>query len=190
VDRPVKFSAGRRFRARLAGVAAIVVWLEAAATPALAAESTNPPPAVSDEMRRARQALRELDRFLDHHPLLEDDLRLAPARLGDADYLQSHPELRDFLAANPGVVPALAHEPRHILHRALMLQASEPLRWSEIVQLDPLLDAVAPLEHELARRPELIHDEAFQRTHARLRELLTAHPALGRAFLPAGATRR
>jgi hypothetical protein len=170
----------------LAGVAALVVLLETAATPASAGETANPapPPAAGDETSHARQALRELDRFLDHHPLLEDDLRLVPARLTDAEYLQAHPELREFLAANPGVVPALASEPRHILHHALMQQASEPLRWSEIMQLDPVLDAAAPLEHELARRPELIHDDAFQRANARLREVLTTHPALGRAFLP------
>jgi hypothetical protein len=92
--------------------------------------------------------------------------------------------LREFLAGNPAAVSALALEPRHFLRRALMLQASAPIRWAEIAQLDLLFDPQPELERELERRPELIHDAEFLRTHVILREFLVQHPSLARVFLP------
>jgi hypothetical protein len=151
-----------------------VVPSTAAKTSALAATETT---------RKAHQALRELDRFLDHHPLLEDDLRLTPKLVTESEFLRSNPELREFLLGNPAAVSALALEPRHFLRRALMLQASAPIRWTEIAQLDPLFDQQPELERELERRPELIHDPEFLRSHGKLRDFLVQHPPLARVFL-------
>jgi len=149
-------------------------------TLARASEAT-PPPA---PMTVVRRSLREFDRFLDHHPLVEDDLRLDPALTGDNIYLKKHLELRDFLAANPEVIRGLKHYPRYFLYRALLRQANAPLRYSEITQLRAVLDEHAALERALAENPEAIRDPAFLNEHPLLRDFLNQHAELGQVFLP------
>lgn len=149
---------------------------------ALAQTGTNPPPAAP--LLAVRRAMREFDRFLDHHPLLEDELRLRPALVDDVAYLGRSPELGDFLAANPGVRAGLKLHPRYFLYRALQRQAETPLRFSEIAQLKEVLDAQPALERALNRDAHLIRNPAFLEAHAPLRDFLTDHPELGRVFLP------
>jgi hypothetical protein len=131
-----------------------------------------------------RRALREFDRFLDHHPLLESELRLNPALTGDNAYLKKHAELRDFLGANPEVIRGLGHHPRYFLFRALLRQASSPLRYSDIAQLREVFDAQPDLERALVQNPEAIRDPAFLQEHAVLRDFLIQHPVLGFEYLP------
>ena len=131
-----------------------------------------------------RRSLREFDRFLDHHPLLEHELRLDPALTGDNAFMERHAELRDFLGANPGVVQGLKHYPRYLLYRALLRQASGPLSYSDIALIREVFDAQPDLERALVQNPEAIRDPAFLEEHARLRDFLARHPALGQVFLP------
>jgi hypothetical protein len=145
------------------------------------AQTGEPPPAPAMVVHRA---LREFDRFLDHHPLLEDELRLNPSLIGDIDYLKKHLELSEFLRATPWVIRGLQHYPRYFLYRALLRQASSPLRYSEIAQLREVFDAQPGLEQALVRNPEAIRDPAFLKEHALLRDFLIQHPVLGFEFLP------
>lgn len=139
-------------------------------------------PATPSDLHRVHWALREFDRFLDHHPLLEADLRLDPTRSRDSAYLQKNPDLVEFLAANPDVPVGLKIYPRYFLYRALLRQASEALRYSEVGQLKEVLDQEPALEQALARNPEAIRESVFVQTHPSLRDFLTRHPTLGEAF--------
>src|ERR1017187_365769 len=166
--------------AKLVSVAVMAAQLLGWNTLARASE-VPPPPA---PMTVVRRSLREFDRFLDHHPLLEDDLRLDPALTGDNAYLKKHAELCDFLSANPDVVLGLKHYPRYFLYRALLRQANAPLRYSEIAQLRALLDEQPALERALAANPEAIRDPTFLQEHPPLRDFLDQHVELGQVFLP------
>jgi len=147
------------------------------------ARASEPPPTPAP-MTVVRRSLREFDRFLDHHPLVEDDLRLDPALTGDNAYLKKHPELHDFLGANPDVIRGLKHYPRYFLYRALLRQANAPLRYSEIAQLRAVLDEQPALERALTENPEAIRDPAFLHEHPLLRDFLDQHAELGQVFLP------
>jgi hypothetical protein len=157
--------------------------------PAAAGDAPSPNPlptaAITDQRRAAFQLLRELDRFLDHHPLIEGDLRPDPALLESAAYLEGHPALRQFLDANPEVGAALKSEPRHLLHRALRREANVPLKWSEVVQLDAFLNRSPAVERQLTGNPALIRATGFLATRPQLREFLAQNAALARGFLPA-----
>lgn len=148
------------------------------------ASDATPPAGPPETTHKAYLALREFDLFLNHHPLLEDELRISPQLATNPAFLRANPELRDFLAVNHTVAAALVLEPRHFLHRALIRQANVPLRRTDIVQFDPLFDRAPDLERALARNPESIHDSAFLRTHAELREFFATHSTLSHAFLP------
>lgn len=151
--------------------------LARAANEPAAANSNNEPTSV-------RHALREFDRFLDHHPRLEEELRLHPAYLQDAHYQRRNPALRDFLAANPRLPAGLDLHPHYFLHRALLREATAPLRFFELTPLMELLERQPALAQMLSRKPDAIRDPAFLADHDELHALLRQHPPLDRAFLP------
>lgn len=131
-----------------------------------------------------RRALRDFDRFLDHHPLLEDELRLNPRLATRPDYLEANPELREFLRASPDVAQGLALHPRYFLYRALLRQASAPLPYHDVIQFGDVLDQQPDAEKELVRNPSVIRDESFLRSHPLLRDFILQRPGLAKVFLP------
>ena len=146
------------------------------------------PAAITDQRRATIEALRELDRFLDHHPLIEVDLRLESCLLESPAYVERHPALHQFLTTNPEVGPVLQTEPRHLLRRALRREANTPLRWSDVIRLDAFFDQNAAVEQQLVRNPALILTPGFLAAEPKLREFLAQDAALARGFLPAAST--
>jgi hypothetical protein len=143
-----------------------------------------PTPLLPESRPAVGRALREFDRFLDHHPLLEDRLRLDLQLAANKAFLEQNPELSDFLRANPNVAEGLKTYPRYFLNRALMRQASAPVSFRELAPFKDLFPEQPKLEQELAENPELIRDPAFLESHAALRDFLVQHPVLARVFLP------
>jgi hypothetical protein len=150
------------------------------------AGSTAPPttPPLPISRPAVRRALREFDRFLDHHPLLEDQLRVNPQLSTNQAFLKENPELRDFLRANPKVAEGLKIYPRYFLNRALLRQASAPVSFRELALFRDLFQQQPKLEQELTENPELIRDPVFLESHPALRDFLVQHPVLARVFLP------
>lgn len=177
------FPSTRPHHARLATIVLIGTHLLGGVFFARAGEAPTPALPPSNELSDFRRALREFDRFLDHHPLLEDDLRLAPTLISDPGYLKKTPELRAFLGANPQVARGLDVYPRYFLYRALLRQAGTPLGFPEIAQLKDVFEQEPELAQLLAKTPESIRDPVFLAQHARLRAFLDQHAALRRVFL-------
>lgn len=144
------------------------------------AESVEPP---SPRPGAVRRALREFDRFLAHHPLLEDKLRCNPPLTTNAAFLKSNPDLREFLRVNPNVEAGLKIYPRYFLNRGLLHQASTPLSFKELVPFYDLFLQQPEIQHELTENPELIRVPAFQEAHPALRNVLLEHTALAQAYL-------
>jgi hypothetical protein len=149
------------------------------------AEESSPAPAPfpPKSLSAVRRALREFDRFLDHHPLLEDQLRLDPDLIADQAFLAKTPELRDFLSMNPNVGEGLKAYPRYFLNRGLLRQASAPVSFRELAAFKDLFQQQPELQRELTENPELIRDRAYRESHAALRDCLLQHPALARVFI-------
>jgi hypothetical protein len=143
-----------------------------------------PPPPPPDSRSAMREALREFDRFLDHHPVLEDQLRLDPQLIASRAFAEKNPGLRDFLRANPNASEGVKLYPRYFLYRALLRQASAPVPFKELAPFRELFQQQPKLEQELTENPELIRDPAFLESHPALRDCLIQHPALARVFLP------
>ena len=148
------------------------------------AGSTTATPQQSSSSPEVRRALREFDRFLDHHPLLEDRLRLDPQLSADKVFMGKNPELSDFLRANPNIMEGLRIYPRYYLNRALLRQASAPVSFHELAKFKDLFLQQPKLEQELTRNPELIRDPAYLESHVAVRNFLGQNPALARVFLP------
>lgn len=143
---------------------------------------TTPAPSALPEIRRA---LREFDRFLDHHPLLEDELRCTPALATREPFLERQPALQSLLLANPLVKEGLAIYPRYFLNRALLRQASAPLAFADLAPFKEFFVQHPAIAQALTSRPELIRDTAFLTAQPALHDFLVRHPPLARVFLPA-----
>jgi hypothetical protein len=122
--------------------------------------------------------------------LLENDLRRDPELVADRHYLEKTPELQSFLAGNSGVIEGLRMEPRHLLYRALMREASVPLRYAEVAQLDPFFAAQPAIEREIVENPARIRDRDYLNLHPMLGDFLAQHPLLGRVFQPEPSEKR
>ena len=150
-----------------------------------ASASSAPTPQIAEPREKratAVDATRALDRFLDHHPLLEEKLRVTPRLVDDPDFLTQNPELRDFVRSNPGATARLSIEPRHLLYRALFRQANTPLSLRELEMFAELLDRAPALERTLNEKPESIRDPEFLKRQPALREFLLQRPRLSAAF--------
>jgi len=173
------FSLIRRRCAKRVGIALMAVLLSGGAA---RAQGGLPSPNVAHP--EIRHSLWEFDRFLDHHPLLETQLRLNPALAWDAAYPKKHPELGDFLRTNPVIVDELKRHPRYFLYRALVRQASAPLRYADMAQIREVLDVQPEVERALVLSPEAIRDPVFLQMHPLLWDFLARHPVRGFEFLP------
>jgi len=141
------------------------------------------PASASPEIRpSAADATHALDRFLNHHPLLEDKLRISPQLGRDEAFLTQNPDLRDFAHSNPAAIARLGTDPRHLLYRALLRQANAPMRMREIAVLDELFDREPALERALNANPELIRDPVFLQRQPALQGFLIEQPQLASAF--------
>jgi hypothetical protein len=147
--------------------------------------SPAPAPLPPKSLFTVRRALREFDRFLDHHPLLEDKLRLDPGLVVDQSFLSKTPELRDFLRRNPALAEGLKAYPRYFLNRGLLRQASAPVSFRDLAPLKDLFQEQPKLQQELTENPELIRDPIYRESHIALRDCLIQHPALARVFITA-----
>jgi len=150
------------------------------------ARADDPPSLQSTPEARSavRPALREFDRFLDHHPLLEDQLRRNAPLLFNAAFLRKNPELHDFLKANPKVADGLKIYPRYFLYRGLLRQANAPLSFKDLGTIKELFQQQPKIELALTDSPELIRDREYLKSHPELHDFLVEHPDLGRVFLP------
>jgi hypothetical protein len=135
-------------------------------------------------------ATRALDRFLDHHPLLEEKLRVRPTLVRDATFLAQRPELRDFVQRNRAAIVRLDTDPRHLLYRALLRQASAPLPIREVEVFGDLLDQEPVLERALNENPESIRDPEFLKRQPALRDFLFRRPRLAAAFSTPSSTEK
>ena len=151
--------------------------------PAVLAATPQAPP-LPKSPPAVRRALREFDRFLDHHALLEKQLRLDPPLTANQGFLEKNPELRNFLRANPSVIEGLQTYPLYFLNRALLRQAGIPVSFAELARFKDLFQQQEKLRQQLTQHPEWIRDPGFLETHAALRDFLVQHPELARAFLP------
>jgi len=139
--------------------------------------------AAANTRRSETVETRTLDRFLDHHPLLEDKLRVTPRLVSDAAFLAQNPDLRDFAGSNPAAAARLSADPRHLLYRALLRQASAPLPIRELEVFGGLLDQEPALERVLSEKPESIRNPEFLQRQRALHEFLLGQPRLAAVYL-------
>jgi hypothetical protein len=92
---------------------------------ALAGITFTPRPANAQRTDINRQEMDNFDRFLDAHPQIRGELTQNPQLVNDPRYLQSHGELREFLASHNGVREELREYPGAFMRQENKQEARE-----------------------------------------------------------------
>ena len=69
--------------------------------------------------------LRNFDSFLDSHPQISKELQKNPGLLDDPNYLNSHPELKQFLSTHGGVRQQVKEHPQVFMRREQKYERNE-----------------------------------------------------------------
>jgi len=177
--------AGMGFRAGMV----CVLGLALTTVPAKAKQqsvATTAQPAAASTTDASREELANLDRFLDNHPILEQELGSNPSLVNDPEYVQREPDLQIFLSHHPAVKAELQKDPDYLARRRSLADANAPgpgmtnanpsLDGAEAGELHEFLGAHNDIEQPLKQNPALINDSTFLGTHPDLQTFLNQHP--------------
>jgi hypothetical protein len=120
----------------------------------------------------------DLDRFLDGHREIAEQVRKDPALVNNQTFVKNHPALQAYLQNNPEVRERLSEDPKGFIYHA---EAENPDS-----NRDPMHDHMAEfggflrnhsdVQKEIVRDPNVVKDHDFVQNHGELDAYLSAHP--------------
>ncbi|HST11547.1 MAG TPA: hypothetical protein VLL05_14320 [Terriglobales bacterium] len=75
-----------------------------------------------------RYALGNMDRFLDSHPEIAEQLRKDPSLVNDKKFVEHHPELQTYLQQHPGIREEISENPNAFMHQEQRYDRQEESR--------------------------------------------------------------
>jgi hypothetical protein len=131
-----------------------------------------------------RTELANMDRFLDQHPEIAEQLRKKPALLNDKKFVEHHPPLQQFLAQHPGVREEFKENPTAFMQAQAQLglrdsngmQRDRDVTRGELSSFHEFLQGHSQISGELAKNPSLAKNEEYLASHPDLQQYLKAHP--------------
>jgi hypothetical protein len=121
-----------------------------------------------------------MDRFMDSHPEIAEQLRKDPSLLDNQQFINSHPALKEFLAQHPGVREQARENPNFFMH------AEERFDWredhdithSELANMDRFMESHPEIAQQIRKDPSVLDNKQFVDNHPALREFLAQHPGI------------
>jgi phage-related protein len=131
-----------------------------------------------------REELANFDRFLDNHPILEQELGSNPSLVNDPNYVQREPDLQIFLSHHPAVKAQMERDPQYLAQRKDLAETNSPnhesanasLDRSEADQMTGFLNAHGEIKDSLKENPALIDDSTYLSSHPDLQIFVNQHP--------------
>src|SRR5215471_1548475 len=135
-----------------------------------------------------RRELANMDRFMDSHPEVAEQLRKDPSLVDDKRFVGSHPALQEFLAQHPFVREEYKENPngfmndeRRFENREDSYRGSErvgdpDVTRRELANMDLFMDSHPEVAEQLRKDPSLVDDKRFVGNHPALQEFLAQHP--------------
>lgn len=140
-----------------------------------------------DDHGITRGELANLDRFMDSHPEIAEQLRKDPSLADNKQFVENHPAFRDFLADHPGVREELKNNPNAFMHREDRFdqnsdrrqdQGNDGITRGELANMDRFMDAHPEIAEQLRKNPSLVDNKEFVENHPALRDFLANHPGV------------
>lgn len=155
-------------------------------------QPTGPPIQIQDN-DTTRGELVNMDRFLDSHPEIAEQLRRDPSLINNATWVQQHPALDEFLENHPGVREEFKENPDAFMGQEGRFDQREADRdrdrdgdrdttRRELANMDRFLDSHREIAEQLRKNPSLIDNRQWVENHPALQEFLQTHPGVREEF--------
>lgn len=135
-----------------------------------------------------RQELGNMDRFMDSHPEIAEQLRKDPSLVNNKRFVDSHPALQEFLAQHPGVREEYTENPNGFMNREERFDRREDARRQgmpdsdvnrrELANMDRFMDSHPEIAEQLRKNPALVDNKEFVQGHPALQQFLAQHPGV------------
>lgn len=122
-----------------------------------------------------RGELSNLNNFMDSHPEIAEQLKKNPALVNDKKFVEGHPALKGFLAADPGVREEMRENPNGFMAREQQFDQTDA-NGRELANMDRFMDSHPEIAEQLRKNPALVNDKKFVENHKALKTFLASHP--------------
>jgi len=131
-----------------------------------------------------RGELANMDRFMDSHPEIAEQLRKDPSLVNDKKFVGNHPALQQFLAEHPGVREEYKENPNAFMNQEQRFDRREDqvrdrdVTRGELANMDRFMDGHPEIAEQLRKDPSLVNDKKFVGNHPALQQFLAEHPGV------------
>ena len=169
-----------------------VLWTGTPAIGQVTPPPQNPPPQDQDNDTR-RWQIANMDKFLDSHPELEEQLRKDPSLIRNEEFVEKHPELQEYLQQHPGIREEFTENPRAFMRQEQRYDRREEdnghdrggdrdITRQQLANMDRFMDSHPEIAEQLRKNPVLINNKDFVEKHPALQEFLQTHPEVREEF--------
>ena len=126
-----------------------------------------------------------MDRFLDSHPEIAEQLKKDPKLIDDKKWVASHPELQQFLKEHSEVRQAFDEHPNAFMRdedRYDQRTDRPDITRGEVATMDRFLDNHPEIAEQLKKDPKLIDNKKWVAGHPELQQFMTDHPEVRQQF--------
>ena len=154
---------------------------------------TTLPPQYQDN-DTTRQEIADMDRFLDSHPEIAEQLRKDPSLIDNREWVTNHPALQEYLQKHPNVREEFKENPNAFMRREDRYEGQEEragdrdrdrdrdrgrdndMTRRQVAEMDRFLDSHREIAEQLRKDPSLIDNREWVANHPALQDYLQKHP--------------
>ena len=131
-----------------------------------------------------RTELANMDRFMDGHPEIAEQLRNNPALVDNKEFVENHPALQQFLAEHPGVREEYKENPNGFMSQEQRFDRREDqsrdrdVTRTELANMDRFMDSHPEIAEQLRKNPALVDNKEFVENHPAFQQFLAEHPGV------------
>jgi phage-related protein len=129
-----------------------------------------------------RRQLASMDRFLDNHQEVAEQLRKDPSLIDNRQWVENHPALQQYLQSHPEVREEFRENPNAFMQAEMRYDQREDQRNNdvrgEMAGFSQFLGGHATLAEQLSKDPSLANNKEFLANHPELGEFLKTHPGV------------
>src|SRR5260370_554047 len=142
--------------------------------------------------------LADMDRFLDSHPEMAEQLRKDPSLINNQQWVEKHPALQEYLQQHPEIREEFRENPSAFMRQEERYDRREDDRdreagiglgddrhrmgdrdaRGELTSFGHFLGSHSTVAEQLSRDPSLANNKEFLANHPELGEYLKAHPGM------------
>jgi phage-related protein len=141
----------------------------------------------------SRREMASMDRFLDGHPEIAEQLRKDPSLVKNTEFVEKHPALQSYLQQHPQVREEITSDPNAFMRQEQRFDREEgwerrnggfdrDAEQREIANFGQFLGDHANIAQQISKDPSLLNNGEYMENHPELRAYLQAHPGVQEEF--------